>query len=123
MLLVMALHENRRFIRMFARVLTLGNILTRPKSSQDIALSSSQDIALRPAPLCPARFWLHAAENNYVAKKLPHAKNFWHAQINTCKGEWKLKLKQQKNQSTLLMFTVPECTYFKLSHDGAPRCK
>jgi len=46
MLLVMALHENRRFIRMSARVLTPGNILTRRNSSQDIALSSSQDIAL-----------------------------------------------------------------------------
>jgi len=56
MLLVMALHENRRFITMFARILTLGNILTRLSSSQDIALSSSQDTALRPAPLCPARF-------------------------------------------------------------------
>ena len=61
MLPVMAFHKNRRYIRVFARVLTLGNILSRRKSSQDIAP--------RPAPLCPARFCLHAVENNYVAKK------------------------------------------------------
>jgi hypothetical protein len=92
MLSVMALHENRRYIRTFARVLTLGNTLTRRKSSQGIVP--------RPAPMCPARFGLPSVENNYVAKKkLPHAKNFWHAQINTGKGEWKLNLKQQETKA------------------------